>query len=231
MKRVRFLVAGIAGITLLAVFAGGGVVWWGCQPFPPCTGLGPAVCQQLRDQEALDAAFERAGWSRRCHGELAVDYLRGPTDRTWLDENLVACAERDAAACTVVAKAYAHGCRITPDRDYARTLFDWACAAGDLDACYAWDRVSDEPSDESRFNPQIQRILDARCAQDDARACIDLASLVWNGYRDTPRSTTRTLALLKGPCDSGHAQACDKLAFYCGLVGEAEGAAEGFCTR
>lgn len=199
---------------VLAVVSGS-LAWSGClRGMPECTGMGPAVCQLLRDERAQDEAFARAGWSRRCHGELAVDYRRSPTDRAWLDASVRACAQSDVPACTIVAKAYAHGCRVDADPVYARELFRWSCAADDLDACYAFDRASQDPSDAEHFNPHIQRILAARCAEGDANACIDLASLTWNGYRDTPRSTPRTLELLRAPCEAGHAEACEKLAFY-----------------
>ena len=200
---------------------------------PPRSCRGPAACARCRSaqaseracantcaQRAQDKAFAHAGWSRRCHDELAIDYQRGPADRAWLDASIRACARSDVRACTIVAKAYANGCRVQPDLAYARELFRWSCAADDLDACYAFERASNDRRDKTYLNAHIQRILDARCARGDAAACIDLASLTWNGYRDTPQSQARTLGLLKAPCEAGHAQACEQLAFYSKLAAE-----------
>lgn len=218
--RSRVWRAAFAATLALTAGVAGSLGWSGCvRGLPECTGIGPGVCQHMRDERARDEAFARAGWSRPCHQELAIDYRGGASDRAWLDASVRACAQSEVRACTVVAKAYAFGCRVEPDLVYARELFRWSCAADDLDACYAFDRASDEPSDEQHFNPHIQRILDARCARGDAGACIDLASLTWNGYRATPQSRSRTLELLKAPCDGGHVEACRKLAFYSELAG------------
>src|SRR5687768_14779772 len=202
----------VAVPVLVAVFVGT-TLWSGCRPMPECTGVGPAVCQLLRDQRAQDEAFARVGWSRACHNELAVDYSRGPSDRAWLDHSIRACARSDARACTIVAKAYAYGCRVERDPVYARALFRWACAADDLDACYAFGRATRDARDETYFNAHIQRILNARCARGDAKACVDLADLTWNGYRGTPQSQTHAMELLKAPCEGGDVQACNQLEF------------------
>ncbi len=193
---------------LLLLLAAPGGCYTGGGSRNPCTGIGPANCQANAQAERQDAAWAREGWSRACYHEFG-EPPRGPALGAWLSPSRVACDERhEPEACVTVAKAYAYGCRVEPNRAFALSLLRSSCASGELAGCYAYASVSQEPEDLLHYGPAIRRLLRERCDAGEGPECVRLAHIMWNGYWSEPLSREAAVVILMPPCDAGDADSC-----------------------
>lgn len=199
---------------LLLLLAAPGGCYAGGGSGNPCTGIGPANCHVIARAERQDAAWAREGWSRACYRAFGEPPW-GPALGAWLSPSRVACDERyEPEACVTMAKAYAYGCRVEPNRAFALWLLRSSCASGELAGCYAYASVSQEPEDLLYYGPAIRRLLRERCDAGEWPECVRLAHIMWNGYWGEPPSREAATVILIPPCDAGDAESCREFAGY-----------------
>jgi len=202
----------------------------------PCAGIGPANCHAIARAERQRVAWAREGWSLACYHAFGDAPQESPS--SWLVPARIACDERhEPEACIKVAKAYAYGCRVEPNRAFALSFLRSSCASGELAGCYAYAGVSQEPEDLRHYGPAIRRLLRERCDAGQGSECVRLAHIMWDGEWGEPPSREAAIAILVPPCDAGDAASCRQLAGYAELSQVAEhqkrarGINEAWCSK